>query len=271
VVDCGTVLQVRVGNKLVKLPLAKVRQITLDGETIFNQAEDLLTHKKFDEAIAKYDQARRASHTRVHGLLAKARRDQALKLKAIAATQPAEAEPGAAADPLSSLDALGADLGTQPMNPKDRQDWAGLDADEQKDALAKYDQDLAAWKKKHDCRGARIVWTMRLGDVTANGDGFLVSGKSGKGFKLTAEVAKLDKAAEAAVKAGKEVAVVGVIRDYSLQVTRSDNLFNTDLVQLGVMIGDAEIVFPAGAAKASASRPASQPASQAATSRATDQ
>jgi hypothetical protein len=116
------------------------------------------------------------------------------------------------------------------------------------------EQELAQWTKAHDYLNAKVTWVMKL-EAKADEDGFVVSGKSAKGYTMTAEVLKLDEAVEKALKAGKEVAVSGTLKEYEAQISRSDSIFNVDYVQLGVVLADAKIEL-ASAARTAASKPA---------------
>jgi hypothetical protein len=250
-----------------KIPLADVKQLTLNNEPMFDQAEELRAQGKFSDALALYTQARaKAMKGSWHQMLTKTRLDEMKKLggqapgkTASGGNNPPEEKK---APPLSSLDALGDDLATEPMAPKDRENWKGLEEQERKEATAKYDAELAAWKKKHSYKGAKVSWVMTVEKIETDSEGgrTLVC-KSSKGFIFSTEPVTLDEAVQKVIDAHKPVAIVGTIKEYSTQLNRSDSVFNTDMEQMGVVLSDVQVYLPSKAPKLAATTPASQPAS----------
>ena len=133
---------------------------------------------------------------------------------------------------------------------------------EQKEATAKYQAELAEWKKKHSYKGAKVTWVMKVEEIKTDSDGdHTLLCKSGKGFILSTEAVKLDEAVRKAIAAHKPVAIVGAIKEYNVQLNRSDSIFDTDMEQLGVTLADAQVYLPEKAPKPAASGATSQPAS----------
>ena len=273
VLDFSTgALQVFDGKSVHKVLLADVKQLTLTNESLLNQAEEFRSQGKVQEAFAAYAQAReKAMKGQWHQMLVKKRLDEMKKLGGGAAKpRGAPGKPGpvkdnapeAKADPLSSLDALGADLATEPMAPKDRDNWRGLDEQQQKDATAKYQAELAEWKKKHTYKGLKANWVMKVEEIKLGPEGVsIILCKSGKGYVLSAEVATIDDAVRKAVAAHKPVAIVGTITDCNVDLNRSDSIFNSDMMQLGVSMVDAQVFLPDKAPKPTTTQATSQPAS----------
>ena len=190
-------LRVRDGKNFRKVSLIGVAQLTLDGEPLFTQAEELRAQGKFKDALAKYAQARsKAMKGPWHQTLARVRQEETRKLGGGASSRPGVDEdnpPEKKVDPLSSLDALGDDLATEPLAPKDQLDWKTLNEQEQKSATAKYQRELAEWKKKHSYMGVKVAWVMKVDEIKADPEGgSTLQSKTGRGFNLTADVAELD-------------------------------------------------------------------------------
>jgi hypothetical protein len=239
---------------------------------MFDQAEELRAQGKFQEALAMYAEARtKAMKGSWHQRLATTRLDEMKKLgggntgggavskPAVVDNQPPEEKK---ADPLSSLDALGDGLATEPMAPKDRQNWKGLDEQERKEATAKYEAELAQWMKKHSFKSAKVSWVMKVDEIKPDPDGgHTLQCKSGRGFILTTEAVTLDDAVQKAIDAHKPVAIVGTIKEYHVELNRSDSVFNSDMEQLGVLLSDAQVYLPEKTPKLAARGPASRPAS----------
>lgn len=250
-----------------KIPLADVKQLTLNNEAMFNQGEELRAQGKFQDAMALYTKARaKAMKGSWHQRLVKIRLDEMKKLGGVAAKTSTVADNNPPeekkAEPLSSLDALGEDLATEPMAPKDRQNWKGLDEQDRKEATAKYEAELAQWNKKHGCKGAKISWVMKVDEIKADPEGgqTLVC-KSVKGFILSTDAVTLDDAVKKAIGAHKPVVIVGTIKDYHVQIDRSDSVFNAEMEQLGVYLTDVHVYLPGKAPKLAATQASSQPAS----------
>jgi hypothetical protein len=257
-------LRVRDGKTFRKIAIKDVKQLTIDGEPLLNQAEELRAQGKYPDAAAKYALARKATRGQWHLMLVKVRWEQTARLGGGATSKPG---PGDEEDaelkvaPLSSLDALAAHLATEPLNPKDRESWKSLDEKGRKEAAEKYQRELAAWKKTHNYRGGKVNWVLKGVEIQAGEDGkCTVLCKSEKGFGLTAEVAKIDDEVRQAVAAHKPVAVLGTIKDYTVDLgSRSDSFFDTSMIQLGVTLSDAQVFPPGKAPKPATSQAATQP------------
>jgi hypothetical protein len=266
-------VQIFVGKGVRKIPLGDVKQLTLNGETLLNQAEELRAQGNVQEAFATYSQAReKAMKGQWHQMLVKTRLDEMKKLGGGVAGKPGPVKnkppdvkkdtSDVKADPLSSLDALGADLATEPMAPKDRDTWKGLDEQQQKEATAKYQTELAEWKKKHTYKGLKVSWVMKVEEIKAGSEGVsTVMCKSAKGYVLSADVAAIDEPVRKAIAAKKPVAIIGAIADCNVDLNRSDSIFNSDMMRLGVALDDAQVYLPDKAPKLTTTQATSQPAS----------
>lgn len=239
------------GKVLRKTPAKDLQQITLDGQDLFNQAEQLRAEGKHADAVAKYAQARKKAVGQWRFLLFKARGEQAAKLGGVTPKPKPGDDEEPKLPPLSSLDALAADLATEPLAPKDRENWDRLDEQARKEANEKYQQELAAWKKSHDFKGAKVSWVMKVQEIREGEDGTVtVLCKSDKGFALTAECGKLDEQVRQAVAARKPVAIVGTIKEYTIDLSgRSDSFFDASLIRFGLTISPAQAYLPEKAPK----------------------
>lgn len=256
-------LLIRHDKKIVRMPLAQVQRLKLDSEPLLNQAEELLAAGKGPQAVTVYRQALKASKGRWHIALAKARLDAAVKRypdvpedsagQAVPSHQNSVMVPKGT--PKTSLDALGEDLATVPDDPREGQNWKGLDQEDQTETMKKYQAALEKWKKAHDYHGFKIAWTMKL-TGEASGSGYIVSGKSSRGFYMKAEVDHIEPALLEAMNAGQQMLVEGSIREYTVQVDRSDSIFSIELVRLGVIVEKASLSL-AGASAVATSQPAS--------------
>lgn len=254
-------LQFMDGKVLRKVSLKDLGQLTLDGQELFNQAEQLRAEGKYADAVAQYAQARKKAAGQWRFLLFKARGEQTAKLGGVII----KPRPGGGDDqepklpPLSSLDALAADLATEPLAPKDRENWANLDERDRKEANEKYQQELAAWKKSHDYKDAKVSWVMKPQNMQEGDDGKVtVEFKSEKGFPLTAECAKLDDPIRQAISAKRPLAVVGTIKEYTIDLgSRSDSFFDTSMIRFGLTVSPAQLYLPEKAPKPTTTQSAS--------------
>ena len=235
--------------------IGAIKQLALDRQALLNEAEELRAAGKVQDALARYARARKTILGQWHQALVKARQEQAVRMSGGAATTRRAGDddddaPAEKVDPLSSLDALGTDLATEPFDPKDREGWDQMSKPDRDEATAKYQKELADWKKKHSFKGAKVTWIMPVDQVKPGDDGVseLVC-KSSKGFGLSVEVAKLDEDAKKAIDAHKPVAIAGTIKEINVQLNRSDSIFNADLIQAGVVLSDAKASLPSAASK----------------------
>ena len=254
-------LTYRVGGKYLKADLVKITRLQLDGENLLNKAEDLLAAGELRQSVATYEAALRKTRGQWHIALVKARLEQAKRLvpddppaepastpatskpaaSGPAASKPAASQPVEPPDPPAGLDDLGADLATEPEDPSKNAKWENLDKHDRKDAMDEYKRSLPLWQASHNFRNVKVAWSVTLKEITANGDGYLVTATSSRDFVVTAMVGDLEASLAKALKEGQSIVLSGTIHDYKVQVNRTEGLFEMEMVQLGVALKDATL------------------------------